>query len=108
MLPSKTTVVALPDSGFFDKDNDTMPSGCRATYSDSMRSIFEVTNASGGLHPGCLQQHATDPWECMLAANAAPHIPMPFLMLQSRYDTWQTANELGSNDDAIKINAFGE
>ena len=44
----------------------------------------------------------------MLAANAAPHIPMPFLMLQSRYDTWQTANELGSNDDAIKINAFGE
>lgn len=108
ILSSKTTVVALPDSGFFANDNNSMPAGCRVTYSESMRSIFEVANASGGLHRGCLQQHAADPWECMLAANAAPHIPMPYLMLQSRYDTWQTANELGSKDDASKINAFGE
>eukprot|EP01043_Picozoa_sp_COSAG02_P019694 COSAG02_NODE_957_length_15660_cov_23.265793_13_plen_84_part_00 len=82
--------------------------GCSMTYADSMRSIFEVANTSGGLPPGCLLQHATDPWECMLAKNAAPHIPMPYFMLQSRYDTWQTANELGSKDDVSKINAFGE
>ena len=76
-LPSATKVVALPDAGFFADDTNTMPMGCSMTYADSMRSIFEVANTSGGLPPGCLLQHATDPWECMLAKNAAPHIPMP-------------------------------
>ena len=125
---SRTFVVALPDSGFFSDENVHMPEGCPVSYSESMRSIFKVTNASGGLHPDCLSKHASEPGksvdfvlkclnfvlkmfdfvgECMLAANAAPHIPMPYLMLQSRYDTWQTANELGSTD-ASKINAFGE
>ena len=99
-------VVALPDSGFFADETASMPEGCTRTYSESMRNIFKVTNASGGLSAGCVQQHPSAPWACMLAANAAPHIPVPYLMLQSRYDTWQTGNELGS-DDAGRINAFG-
>ena len=60
-LPPQTLVVALSDSGFFVDDRKSMPAGCRATYAESMRSIFEVSNASGGLHPGCLRQHAAAP-----------------------------------------------
>eukprot|EP01045_Picozoa_sp_COSAG04_P021879 COSAG04_NODE_2394_length_4214_cov_1.506197_5_plen_411_part_00 len=107
LLPSTADVVALPDSGFFREWRDTEPEGCTATYAEDMQSIFSAANTSGGLAPACLSAHASAPWECMFAVNAAPHIPVPYFMLQSRYDTWQVGSELGSKDESA-VNAFGQ
>jgi hypothetical protein len=38
----------------------------------------------------------TSPWAQPFPGG--PRAQMPYLMLQSRYDTWQTGNELGSKD----------
>jgi O-palmitoleoyl-L-serine hydrolase len=102
VLPSSTKVAAMPDSGFF-LDEQRAPE-----YHSKMRWCFETFNAAGGVNKRCIAAHTAtqDTWKCFFAEHVSPYIQTPVFALQSEYDSWQTANVLGSTDAAI-INEFG-
>ena len=59
-----------------------------------MHNVYDLNNATDSLPPTCLSQ-TTSPQDCMFAIHAAPHVSVPMLILQSRYDKWQVELELG-------------
>ena len=72
-------VTGLPDAAFFlpvDK------SSCN--YLHQMKNIYEMMNASDGIHPRCRQSGIN--YKCMFAFNILPYVISPLFILQSRYD----------------------
>lgn len=112
--------VALPDSGFFvDADyphaNVSRPghSGVGlppGQYHTGMVWVYHAMNASFGVNAACVSHYKAlglDDSACMFAEHTAPHVATPMFVLNSQYDSWQTANILGSKDPTA-INAFGQ
>lgn len=64
------------------------------TYTDEMRYVYNMQNASGSLSAECQATLAPDSWKCIMAPHAAPFITTPWFAQQSRFDHWQLANEL--------------
>jgi len=106
VAPSNARLKGLPDSGFF-LDYDA-PSG-QPHYSTDMKWVFMQQNATVGVNSNCIQAHIStkDTYKCFFAEHTSPHIDTPFLPLQSEYDSWQTANILGSSN-AGAINTYGQ
>jgi len=103
-LPQGSHVKGMPDSGFFlDYDSTAGPK-----YASQMRWVFEIMNATSGVNKDCITAHMAtqDTYKCYFAEHTSPHIKTPIFPLQSEYDSWQTANILGSKDDA-EINKYG-
>jgi hypothetical protein len=79
----------VPVSGMFQMqannvhDEPVMP--------EQMQSIFELANATAGVHQGCVAAN-TDPdelWKCNIAPTVYEHIESPIFILDSSIDSWQ-------------------
>lgn len=106
-------VVGLADAGFFKYEaNHTPPhySGS-ANYSENMRRLFGMVNASGVLSaacqaaqapgaatavptPGGAERPTPGPWNCMTAATAVEYVESPLFILQSAFDHFQLGSML--------------
>jgi len=92
--------MAMADSGWFPDYEG------RGRYSDCMRWVFETQNTSIALNAQCLEQQV-EGHRCMFAEHSAPFIESNLMVVQSRFDSWQTAKQLVSANIA-EINAFGK
>lgn len=93
-------VAGRPVCGFFldhsNAGNTSAPGkqGANYTYTDFMRYVFHMQNASGALSQECQQSFGSeDAWKCIMAPHAAPFIKTPWFAEQSRFDHWQLAEE---------------
>jgi len=96
-----TKVRGMPDSGWFADYNDPV-----MRYHDNLVWVFEQNNSTSGVNQKCIEGHQDEEWRCIFAEHTAPFLTTPVFPLQSRFDSWQTAYDLNSNDVA-KINEFG-
>jgi len=103
MIPTTARVVGMPDSGFF-LDYET-----QENYAGYMQWVFVQQNTTSGVNADCIAYWTPQgqPWKCIFAQHTAPHISTPIFPLQSEYDSWQTANILGSTDPNL-INPYGD
>jgi len=103
-LPAASKVRGMPDSGFFlDYDSTFAPK-----YGRDMRWVFHQQNVTSGVNQRCIAGHSTsDPSDCMFAEHTVPFLKTPIFPLQSRYDSWQVGNILGSQDPA-SVNNYGD
>jgi len=99
-----TTVVGMPDSGFFlDYENPTI------RYHSQLVWVFEQMNSTGGVNRHCIdywKASTGETWKCIFAQHTSPFIATPIFPLQAKYDAWQIDNVLGSRD-ATLVNEFG-
>lgn len=95
-LPASINIAALSDAGFFpDYDKPGNP-GCPQTYSEAIKSVFELSRARDGLDKECLATFEYDEqYKCMFAKNALPLVKMPILVIQSKFDSYQQGAILG-------------
>jgi hypothetical protein len=96
----KAFVTAKPVCGFFldhgNAGNQSQPGmqGVNYTYTNFMRYVFHMQNASGSLSEQCQSSFGPDEaWKCIMAPHAAPFIQTPWFAQQSRFDHWQLAEE---------------
>mmetsp|Transcript_25911 Transcript_25911/g.28815 ORF Transcript_25911/g.28815 Transcript_25911/m.28815 type:complete len:381 (+) Transcript_25911:19-1161(+) len=101
-LPKMAKVRGLPDSGFF-LDFEGPPK-----YHSGMQWVFKAMNSTSGVNQACIKAYepSGQAWRCIFAQYTAPFITTPIFPLQSEYDSWQTANDLGSTNDTL-INDYG-
>jgi len=101
-LPAMSFVRGLPDSGYFlDYDSTNSPK-----YGTDMRWVFNQQNCTSGVNERCIAANADKISDCFFAEHTAPHLTTPLFPLQSRFDSWQVDNILGSRD-ATQINTYG-
>jgi len=102
-IPITARVVGMPDSGFFLDDETAVG------YESQMQWVFEQQNVTSGVDQDCIADWTAkgQPWKCIFAQYTAPHIQTPIFPLQSQYDSWQTANILGSSSPAL-VNPYGD
>ena len=82
-------VVGEPVCGFFlDSSNDGYAPP-NVTYTDQMKYVYHMQNASGSLSRECQAAHGSEAWKCIMAPYAAPYVATPWYALQSRFDHWQ-------------------
>jgi hypothetical protein len=89
-------VVGLPDCGFFLDWKS--PSNISHSYNAAMQYVYKAMNPT--LHPQCIVNRSKDKQKCLFAEHVSPFIKTPVFALQARFDTWQLANELGTNATA--------
>eukprot|EP00658_Telonema_sp_P-2_P085068 TRINITY_DN9608_c0_g1_i7.p1 TRINITY_DN9608_c0_g1~~TRINITY_DN9608_c0_g1_i7.p1 ORF type:complete len:324 (+),score=62.71 TRINITY_DN9608_c0_g1_i7:193-1164(+) len=96
---ASANVVCMPDSGMF-LDHEGPPK-----YHSGMTWAFWQQNSSSGVNDACIatEQPVSN---CMFAEHTMKHIRTPTFPLQSEFDSWQTANDLGSTDVGL-INQYG-
>lgn len=62
-----------------------------AVYSEQMKYVFYMQNASAGVSQECLAAHSTETaWLCNMAPHVFPYIKYPVFGLQSHTDSWQS------------------
>jgi len=103
-LPASGKVRGMPDSGYFlDYDSTFTPK-----YGNDMRWVFHQQNVSSGVNQRCIAAHTTgDSSDCMFAEHTVPYLKIPIFPLQSRFDSWQVGNILGTTDPT-SINNYGD
>jgi len=101
-LPATARVRGLPDSGYFLDYNSP---NFTPKFANDMRWIFKQQNVSSGVNQGCIAG-AKDTSDCIFAEHTVPFIKTPIFPLQSRYDSWQIDNILGTKDDT-EVNNYG-
>jgi len=102
-LPAGAMVRGMPDSGYFlDYDSTDRK------YATDMRWVFTAQNATSGVDQDCIGAHSAggDTYLCFFAEHTTPYIKTPIFPLQSRYDSWQVGNILGTNETA-PVNTYG-
>lgn len=92
-LPQTARVVGIPDAGWFF---DAVNVDGYYIYAESMRSGFELWNASEGVNSDCIKNYSTsaESWKCVLAQYTYPFIQTPIFVLNARYDAWSALNIL--------------
>lgn len=96
----KTSVVAIPDSGFF------LDYG---SWHDEMVWVVEAMNGTSHLPALCLENNPTNRTRCFFAEHVAPYLQVPFFALQSEYDAYQITAELHAQPtDNPAINQYGQ
>jgi len=78
---------------FIDTPNDGY-APANVTYTNQMKYVYQMQNASGSLSAACQASYGSDAWRCIMAPYAAPFITTPWFALQSRFDKWQLGQEL--------------
>jgi len=73
-----------------------------------MRWVFQQHNASSGVNQRCIVSRPNSASDCMFAEHTVPYITTPIFPLQSRYDSWQLDNILGTKNDDGLANAYGQ
>jgi hypothetical protein len=103
-VPATATVRGMPDSGYF-LDYDSTG---RVKYATDMRWVFTQQNCTSGVNQDCIAAHQAggDTYLCFFAEHTTPYIKTPIFPLQSRYDSWQVGNILGTNETAA-VNTYG-
>jgi len=102
-IPRTSRIRGMPDSGYF-LDYD---SAGTVKYGTSMRWVFQQQNCSSGVNQRCIAANLNaDPSDCFFAEHTTPHLITPIFPLQSRFDSWQIDNILGSRD-ATAVNTYG-
>jgi len=101
-LSPTTRVVGMPDSGFF---LDYEAPGKR--YHSAMMWTYYTMAAQAGVNQDCVRAFLPrDDWRCFFAQHTAPFIKTPIFPLQAKYDSWQTSEDLNSNNPVL-INEWG-
>jgi len=103
-LPAGAKVRGMPDSGYFlDYDSTNRPK-----YATDMRWVFMQQNCTSGVNQDCIGAHSAggDTYLCFFAEHTTPYIKTPIFPLQSRYDSWQVGNILGTNA-TDPVNTYG-
>jgi len=97
--------VWISTSGFFLDYNSK--SG-KPAFSSELEWTFNQNNATMGVNQACIENYKplNQAFKCIFAEHTAPFVKTPLFGLQSEYDSWQTANILGSTD-AGEINTYG-
>lgn len=95
-LPSTTTVTAAPVVGYFlDHDNFV---DSDSNYTAWMKYIYGMQNLTfgedGGLTAECEALYPNDPHYCFMSPHMHDVIKTPYYVFNSKYDSWQLANEL--------------
>ena len=68
-----------------------------------MKLVFNLQNATGGVHQDCVKdQAAGDAWRCMFANYSYAYSKTPFFPLQSALDSWQMGNDLRDSSQCVK------
>ena len=77
-----------PISGFFlDRENVVK----EHIYGDEIKNIFGLSNATSGVHGGCVEASAPgEEWRCNMAANAYEHVENPIFPFDASIDSWQS------------------
>jgi len=101
-LPDSMKLAAIPDAGFFPEWDEM---GSTKVFSDTMKKVFTISQAQESLPDGCVQspQHAGSEYRCFFAPNVARYIPVPFFVVNSKYDSFQIDKILGYDPDAAII-----
>lgn len=94
-----TKIIGLPDVGFFP-DYDKMK------FSTTMKGIFDLMNCTLGVNQKCIESNPLMKSNCFFAEYTIPYISTPFIMAQSKFDSWQIVVQLGSNN-ITEINNYG-
>jgi hypothetical protein len=104
--PKIEKIRSAPVVGYFlDHDNykhtsgvPNMPSWLHENYTGWMHYIYKMQNLTfgndGGLTKACQDIHPNEPWLCFMSPHMQDIIETPFFMFNSKYDSWQLANEL--------------
>jgi len=89
--PSLKTFKALPLSSIFPV---TIPNiAGQNVFASQMQAVFDLHNASGGVHQGCIRSTTplADRWKCNAGQYVYPHVTSPVFLVQSVYDAWGTS-----------------
>ena len=66
-------------------------------FAEQMKAVYELHNASSGVHQGCIQNTPLqDQWQCNTAQRVYPLIDAPVMLVQSLYDAWSTSCIFGA------------
>lgn len=100
-VSENTKIIGLPENGFFP-DYDKM------TFSKTMRWVFDQMNCTLGVNQKCIEFSPRQS-DCFFAEYTVPFLSTPVFVIQSRFDSWQIAVELGVKADNIdEINQYGD
>lgn len=87
-VPPTADFRVAPGSGFF---SNAVNAYGEAVYSDQMRGVFYLHNASSGVNQNCIaNQLAGYEWVCMLAYASYEYTHARIYPLQSHSDWWQS------------------
>lgn len=102
---------AAPVVGYFlDHDNFAHSSGTpntptwvQSNYTTWMKYIYTMQNLTfgddGGPTAACKAKHADAPHYCFMSPHMQDVVQAPLFVFNSRFDSWQLANELQTNWD---------
>ena len=80
---------AVPVSGFFLMNRQNVHD--EFVMASQMQTIFSLSNATVGVHQGCVSAAAAgEEWLCNTAPGALQHIQAPIYPLDSSFDSWQS------------------
>ncbi|GMH76033.1 hypothetical protein TrST_g9430 [Triparma strigata] len=80
---------ATPISGFFLMDRQNVHD--EFVMSAQMKTIFELSNATIGVHQGCIENtDSENHYKCNTAPEALKYIEQPIFVLDSSMDSWQS------------------
>ena len=103
-IPKDATFLSMPDSGFFLEYNNG------GHLMDAVHWVYQYQNTSKYLDKYCkenkIKENAPE-WLCSFAQEVASFIKPKMFPLQSRYDAWQTSQELQSELPS-EVNAYGQ
>ena len=86
-IPSVKSVHAFPISGFFLQAPNTYGMN---VFEDQMRSIYELSNARGGLNPHCIAAYSStnEEWKCNFAEHSFAYTKVRTFVLNSSMDSY--------------------
>ena len=85
-------VTGIADAGFF---LDHLDSAGRPAWSPIWQWGFYAWASAAGVNQRCVAALGDEPWRCIFAQNSLTYIETPLFVLNSKYDSWQMAFELG-------------
>jgi len=94
--PACTHVRAAPNVGYFlDHDNFKHDDNNYTAWMEYIHHMQNLTSgADGGLLPACEKAYPETKHYCFMSPHMQQFIQTPFFMFNSKYDSWQLANEL--------------
>jgi len=94
-LPEWTKMAGISDAGFFPALFRKLDK-CSNSFVSYFKQIYAYSEALGSLPESCTMTKSDNlKYQCMFAEHIIPHIKVPVLVINSRYDTWHVGSMLG-------------
>jgi len=108
VLPKRVRMAVISNGGFFPQWDVGNPR-CDSSYGSYMKRVYQYSNAHGALPKSCIAAKSPTKryYQCLVAEHIIPHVKVPVLVINSRYDEWQIKSILGftyqSYSDVLQI-----